>query len=237
MRRARQRDDSRETVYLLSNRVCGIDGERVFGKREKNMLRKLIRRLARFYVVSPVMCGITGDGFRIVCNVPAALPDRKQVLRRFVDYYGNKKAPPDEENYAAINALARRMRDISCFMKDLQQIFAVWYNRTRRPRRHGPVWRDRFSSVILCTALRVWRGLLAAQFAGTVRPGDVKNPAPASFHRIKLARGHPFKAKVQKVLDRHPRLREILDLGSDILRDASLEAIDAILRPGTIRWG
>ncbi len=41
------------------------------------------------------------------------------------------------------------MRDISCLMKDLQQRFTCWFNRTRPAGRQGALWAGRFKSVAL----------------------------------------------------------------------------------------
>jgi hypothetical protein len=49
-----------------------------------------------------------------------------------------------------------RCRDVSWFMRHVQQLFTMWYNRTRPIRRRGSLWADRFKHTILEDGVAVW---------------------------------------------------------------------------------
>ena len=50
-------------------------------------------------------------------------------------YKGKRTLEPDT---AHCQAVARRLRDVSCFIGDLEQYFTTWFNRTRPCRRRLP---------------------------------------------------------------------------------------------------
>jgi len=56
-----------------------------------------------------------------------------------------KKGGPKAEKMRGV--LKARMNDVSEFNKTLKQRFATWYNRTHT--RFGPLWSDRFKSVLV----------------------------------------------------------------------------------------
>ena len=58
-----------------------------------------------------------------------------------------------------VEALSKRTRDISQFIKDVQQRFTSWFNRTRARRRRGTLWADRLKNVVLEGETAVWECL------------------------------------------------------------------------------
>ena len=88
-----------------------------------------------------------------------------------------------EEEWERFN---QRLFDVSAFMKDLQQAFAVWYN--RKFNRKGRFWGDRFKNTILDDLEAVRECMmyvdLNAERAGIVaRPEDY--PYSSLYRRIK----------------------------------------------------
>jgi hypothetical protein len=56
--------------------------------------------------------------------------EMEDAIARYNTYYEGKKPMLDEES-PELPAVRARLRDFSCFLKDLQQLFTGWHNRTR----------------------------------------------------------------------------------------------------------
>ena len=83
------------------------------------------------------------------------------------------KGSPEVANYMR-DRLRARMFDVSAFMKTLKQRISIWYNVTRK--RYGPVWCDRFKSVLVEGSKEVLLVLAAYIDLNPVRAGLVKDP-------------------------------------------------------------
>jgi len=240
MRKARDRDDSGETIYVVWNEVCGQEDERPFGELEKRQFVRALRRWLKLYTVRVVSYSLSDRGFQLVCAAPAALPGRREVIRRCEAFYGERfsaAGPPRDELCAQ---LAVRMRDISCFMKDLQQSFTCWFNRTRRVSRRGTLWRDRFRSRIAYAARAIFRALLSTEFGeGSNAEGSSCRRVPrpfTSFGQMSRARGHPFSSALRQLLAERPLLAEFCGIGRDMLKEAPMVLLRVMLGPGLVHW-
>ena len=69
----------------------------------------------------------------------------------------------------------RRMRNLSTFVGELKQRFSRYYN--RKEERKGPVWEDRFKSVLVENTADVLRQMAAYIDLNPVRAGIVSDPA------------------------------------------------------------
>ncbi|OPZ31727.1 MAG: hypothetical protein BWZ02_00055 [Lentisphaerae bacterium ADurb.BinA184] len=166
MRTARVRDDSRNTVYRVSNGVVGSAGQVILGPRERRKLEAILRRLGKLYVIAILSVRVWPTGYQVVCSAPAEAPDRATVEARFQSRYGKHAPLPDLDDPEVLSHWADRLRNVSFLFKDLAQCFTQWYNQTAMGgKRVGTVWRDRFKSTIVKAA----RQLLAA-IAGTRSP-------------------------------------------------------------------
>ena len=70
--------------------------------------------------------------------------------------------------------LLARMYDLSVFMKEVKQRFSQWFN--RRQRRRGPVWEDRFKSVLVEGEEHLLTAMAAYIDLNAVRAGIVGDP-------------------------------------------------------------
>jgi hypothetical protein len=71
------------------------------------------------------------------------------------------------------------MHDVSWFMKTLKQRFSLWFNRSRD--RFGPVWSDRFKSVLIEGDQWALRTVAAYIDLNAVRSGIVDDPKDYRF--------------------------------------------------------
>jgi len=190
------------TYYHLLNRIAGVPGEFHFGDVEKEMFIRLLKRWASLYALDVLAWQVMGNHFHLVVFAPAEPLSPVEAANRYAAFHRGKRfvdpvSPRGER-------LAMQLRDISCFMHDLQQQFASWYNRTRPTRRWGVLWGDRFKSVVLEGATAVWECIKYVEL-NCVRAGLVQDPADYRFGSWGEWNGtgtHPYAA----ALFRHLRL-------------------------------
>jgi len=141
--------------------------------------------------------------------------------------------------------IGERMRDISMFMKDFQQAFSTWFNRTRPQGRRGRLWADRFKSVILDHEHALWECLKYVEM-NPVRAGLCADPADYRFSTLGRLLGsgnHPFgsaffehlREYLGEAASEYSDDRVAAELYADIARVAASErgeSSDAILAAG-----
>ena len=142
-------------VYHCMTRV--VAGERLLGRREKEVLRKQLHRQAEFCGVQVLTYCIMSNHFHVLVRVPPESETRgvglEELVRRVGALYPREKALAwearlrGEDGEAARERLLARMGDVSQFMRELKHRFSLWYNRTRG--RYGTLWAERFKSVLV----------------------------------------------------------------------------------------
>jgi len=180
--------------YHLMNRVAGEPGEYPLGDVEKERLLQLAVELSRFYSLEMLSFVCMGNHWHAVCAAPAELPSREEVIANWRAFKGTLPLEPNWEDEATVAQLGGRMRDISCFAKDLQQRFTCWYNRVRRKGRRGGLWADRFKNVILEGNAALWDCLTYVEM-NPVRAGLADSPGDYRFctwGRMVGGGTHPF---------------------------------------------
>ncbi len=177
-----------EAVYYCMSQV--VNGEELFGAGERGAMRELIWKVADFSGVRVITYSVLGDQFHVLVSVPARrmVSDRELLRRCRVLYagggsYGKGELRRVERQLAdggeaAKSARARllgRMGDISEFIKTLKQRISTWYNAAHD--RFGPLWADRFRSVVVEPGRAIVRGVAAWIDLLAVRAGMVRTPA------------------------------------------------------------
>jgi REP element-mobilizing transposase RayT len=194
MRHARIKIDHQDTWYHCYNRAAGTREDRPFDRVEKEQFVQILHRVGELYTVRIVAYHVMSNHFHLLVQVPAEPPALDEVCRRYQAFHGGKRElNPDS---ALCREWQARVRDISWFMRHLQQIFTRWFNRTRPVQRRGPLWADRFKHTILEGGGAVW-GCWNYIENNAVRAGMVNNAADYRFcsHGVWHQTGtHPFEA-------------------------------------------
>ena len=168
-----------------------VGGEMLLGDREKEVLRKLLWRVADFCGVEVLTYSIMSNHFHVLVRVPEnnrAVSDA-ELLRRFKVLYPkptkyqtasfaqleNALREGTEEAVTVRAQLLGRMHDLSEFMKTLKQRFSIWYNRNHDGRL-GTLWMDRFKSVLVEGAGNPLQTMAAYIDLNPVRAGLVEDP-------------------------------------------------------------
>jgi hypothetical protein len=212
MRYPRLKPEQVDTFMHVYNRVAGSAGEFPFGPVEKEEFLRRLTRLTTLYVIEVVGVVCMGNHFHIVLHIPAEPPSQEQTAARCRRYYGYKPALHPGSRQCVQWAL--KLRDVSAFMKDLEQPFTRWFNRTRPRPRRGHLWAERFKNTVLENGLAVWDCWKYIEM-NPVRAHLVRHPADyrfGSFGRWSASGRHPFAPSVNRRL--LPVLKGLLQVDS-----------------------
>ena len=183
---------SRETNYYHAmSRI--IEGRFVLKDEVvKAKLRELIFKQAAMSGVRVLTYAIMSNHFHLLLAVDQPEENRKKLddeailerlrhvtrtetlseIRETLLHF--KKQSSDGAYLEYRQRLLARMYDLSAFMKEVKQRFSQWFN--RRERRSGPLWVDRFKSVLVEGKEDLLRTLAAYIDLNAVRAGIVGDP-------------------------------------------------------------
>ena len=214
MRRKRYKPTELSYFHLMSRTV---DGEAFFGDVEREVFRKMIWQVAEFSGVRVITYAVMKNHFHLFVEVPEKTEvSDEELVRRFRVLYpqptpwqpmspeilAKHLADNTAEGQDLRRVLTRRMGDVSELMKTLKQRFSMWFNRSRE--RFGPVWSDRFKSVLVEGDLEVLRTVAAYIDLNAVRAGLVSDPKDYRFcgYAEALGGGKPARDGL-RLLDRN----------------------------------
>lgn len=179
------------TYHCMSRTV---NGELLFEVREMEVFRKMLHQVADFSGVEILTYCLMNNHFHLLVKVPSVDSfDDVELIRRYRVLYPKptpyqaasadrifrelKSNGPDAE--AIRTRLIARMGDVSAFMKTLKQRFSTWFNKTHE--RFGPLWSDRFKSVLVEGKGNVLQTMAAYIDLNPVRAGLVDDPKEYRF--------------------------------------------------------
>ena len=191
-RKVRKKVEGQTAYYHLMSRT--VNGEALFGDREREVLRKMIWQVADFSGVRVVTYAVMKNHFHLMVEVPPVTEvSDAELVRRYRRLYPKPTpwnpmraevlektlAEDGEEAEILRKNLTRRMHDISWLMKTLKQRFTLWFNRSRE--RFGPLWCERFKSVLIEGDRWALRTVAAYIDLNAVRAGLVEDPKDYRF--------------------------------------------------------
>ncbi|MFU8847680.1 MAG: transposase [Opitutales bacterium] len=181
-----------DAIYHCMTRT--VNGALMFEGREKEILRKMLWRVADFSGVEILTYCIMANHFHVLVRVPnVSEVSDQELLRRYKLLYPQptkyqtasiallekQLSQGGEEAEAMRRKLLARMGDVSEFMKALKQRFSVWYNRTHE--RFGTLWAERFKSVLVEGKGNPLQTMAAYIDLNPVRAGLVEDPKDYRF--------------------------------------------------------
>ncbi|MGZ0655944.1 transposase [Coraliomargarita sp. W4R53] len=192
MRLLRVKVSGATAVYHCMTRT--VNGERLLGDSEKEVLRKMLWQVAEFSGVEILTYCVMSNHFHVLLRVPVQgeLSDA-ELMRRYKILYPKptkfqtatakmlalQLAQNDDEASEIRAKLRARMGDVSVFMKTVKQRFSVWYNRNHE--RFGTLWADRFKSVLVEGHGNPLQTMAAYIDLNPVRAGLVEDPKDYRF--------------------------------------------------------
>jgi hypothetical protein len=184
--------DRGEAVYHCISKT--VNGEKLFDDTCKEVFRRQLWLLAEFCGLQIVTYAIVTNHFHILVRVPfrTPVPDQ-ELLRRYGLLYPKPtkyraaqlaviRSQLASDGPAAVEwrrRLGSLMGDVSPFMKLLKQRFSIWYNKAHR--RFGPLWSQRFTSVLIDPARAVTETIAAYNDLNPVRANLVADPKDYRF--------------------------------------------------------
>ena len=212
MRNARIKVDQVDTWYHCYNRIAGTSLDRPFGDADKEQFVRILHRVSLLYSIQVVAYQVMSNHYHLLVHAPAEPCSTEEICRRYHAFHRGKKEL--EPNSPACHRWQQRARDISWFMRHLQQLFTMWFNRSRAVRRRGSLWADRFKHSILEGGEAVWACWVYIE-NNPVRACMVNHPGDYRFCSygvwIKSGR-HPFAEHVQHKMLPMVGLNDIKDL-------------------------
>jgi REP element-mobilizing transposase RayT len=171
-----------------------VNGERLFDDVAKEVLRKLIWRIADYCGVEIHTYAILSNHFHVLVGVPQKfeIPDT-ELLRRYHMLYPK----PTKYQTARLEVIRSQlasngpeavvwrrrqqalMGDISQFMKLLKQRFSIWFNKSHR--RFGTLWAERFKSILVEPKPDALETMAAYVDLNCVRAGLADDPKDYRF--------------------------------------------------------
>ena len=148
-----------ESYYHVVSRI--IERKFYLGKTEKERFRSMLWRVAEFSGVEILTYSIMDNHFHLLVKVPERQSvDDDELFRRLALIYSDDVVNDvlldlNKWQAAELPSGADRVRekylyrmyDLSEFMKTLKLRFSKWYNRIND--RRGPLWEERFRSVLI----------------------------------------------------------------------------------------
>lgn len=188
-----------EAVYHCMSKT--VNGERLFDELAREIFRRQLWLVAEFCGVQVVTYAVLSNHFHVLVRVPQkVVVSDAEVLRRYVLLHPKPTrfqslrldaikvalaADPLSDPVAAQLACTWRRRqlalmgDVSGFMRLLKQRFAIWFNKSHH--RFGPLWCDRFKSVLVENKSRLLETIAAYIDLNPVRAGLVTDPKDYRF--------------------------------------------------------
>ena len=177
--------------YHCMTRV--IDRKMLLDKGEKERFRKIMRKVAAFAGIEILTYATLSNHLHILLQVPERVElSEEEVLERITGLYGRvrtanvvmelqtlREQDRHDEAAALIYGYTHRMYDLSEYMKMVMQRFTQSYN--RRHGRRGPLWEDRFKSILVEGTADALSTMAAYIDLNAVRAGLVEDPKAYRF--------------------------------------------------------
>ena len=179
-------------IYHCMSRA--VNGERLFERREKEVLRKMLWQVADFCGVEVLTYCILSNHFHVLLRVDdEQVVSDSELMRRYRVLYpkptkyqeaaasqiAKTLAEGGEEAELIRSKLRARMGDVSEFMKTVKQRFSVHFNRSHE--RFGTLWAERFKSVLVEGRGYPLQTVAAYIDLNPVRAGIVEDPKDYRF--------------------------------------------------------
>jgi REP element-mobilizing transposase RayT len=168
----------------------------LFGDAEKEVLRRMIWKVADFSGVEVMTYCVMSNHFHVLVRVPDANSVQvsdEELMRRYEVLYP-KPTNYQEADIAVMkqtlmrggseaekirNELLSRMHNVSEYMKCLKQRFSVWFNKSHG--RYGTLWAERYKSVLVQNEKFAKLTVAAYIDLNPVRAGIVEDPKDYRF--------------------------------------------------------
>jgi REP element-mobilizing transposase RayT len=189
-----------------------VDRRMVLKTDEKEEFIRIMRIYEAFYGVRILSYCIMTNHFHLLLEVPKRpapedLPSDEALVGKVSAALGEVagRGLREELKHFRENGMAEaaealreryfaRMWDVSSYMQVVKQRFTQWYNRSRKRKRKGTLWEDRFRSVLVAGEGDALKTMAAYIDLNPVRAGIVQDPGDYRWSSYGEAMGGGRKA-------------------------------------------
>ena len=191
-------DEDGVYLHVYNHCVEGVSREFPFGDVEKEKFLKHLKRTLMLYSIECLSAVVMSNHYHLILYVPKETFSLEEMAERIKKFKKGKIIATVHDIYT--QRRHEMSNDLSSFMKELQQVYTCWYNKTRGYKRRGTLWEQRFK----CTKLASLESLATClQYVelNPVRAEIVHDPADYRFctYGVWQQRGkHPFQKSFEK---------------------------------------
>ena len=194
------RDEDGVYLHVYNHCVEGARKEYPLGDVEKERFLKHLNRTLLMYSIECLSAVVMSNHFHLILYVPKNTFSSSEMARR-IKVFRKEKVLIDEADYYCKRRL-EMSNDLSSLMKELQQGYTCWFNRTRFFKRRGTLWEQRFKCAKLADSQALATCLQYVEL-NPVRAGIVENPSEYRFSTYGIwqqSGRHPYEKPFVKHL-------------------------------------
>ena len=196
-------DEDGVYLHVYNHCVEGGSKQYPFGDMEKAHFLKKLKNTLCLYSIECISAVVMSNHYHLILFVPKKTLSKAEMFSRIQKFRKNKNVFSEDDYYC----LRRRemSNDLSSFMKELQQGYTCWFNRTREFKRRGTLWEQRFKCAKLADKESLSTCLQYIEL-NPVRANIVQDPGDYKFssYGIWMKEGrHPFKAHLKSIWFQH----------------------------------
>ena len=180
-------------VYLhLFNRCVGSGSYFPFGEKEKEKFFKHLKWHLQLYSIECLSAVVMSNHYHLVLYVPKKALTAAEVFENVKPRKKGELIKSPEDSYCVMRS--SMSNDLGAFMKEVQQGFTIWFNKTRKDKRVGTLWQQRYKCTKLADAQALATCIQYVEL-NPFRAALVKDPAKykySSYGKWMQSGRHPF---------------------------------------------
>lgn len=187
------REEDGVYLHVYNHCVEAARKDYPLGGVEKDRFLKHLKRTMLLYSIECLSAVVMSNHFHLILYVPKETFDSAEMARR-IKAFRKEKVLIDKNDYYCQRRL-EMSNDLSSFMKEVQQGYTCWFNRTREFKRRGTLWEQRFKCAKLADSQSLSTCLQYVEL-NPLRAGLVDDPAEyrySSYGQWQLSGQHPFE--------------------------------------------
>ena len=200
MRTLRFKPDWQNTWHHCYNHAVGTVSDRPFGNAEKDQFIRILKRVSGLYTIRVASFTVMSNHYHLLLQAPVEEPTAAETAARYAAFYHGRRTLAVASPRCRV--WQQRLRDVSWFIRHLQQLFARWFNKTRPEHRQGGLWSDRFKNTVLEDGAAAWNGWLYIE-RNAVRVGLTSTAGAyryGAFGAWQAIGEHPFAEALEQIV-------------------------------------
>ena len=191
-------DEDGVYLHVYNHCVEGAGREFPFGDIEKQKFLLHLKRTLTLYSIECISAVVMSNHYHLILYIPKETFSKGEMIKKILMFKKGLFLPSAQDVY--IERRLELSNDISSFMKELQQGYTCWFNKTRGYKRRGTLWEQRFKCTKLADSQALATCLKYIEL-NPVRAGIVNDPADYRFctYGVWQQSGkHPYAASFKK---------------------------------------